>query len=183
MGKRLSENEWSEGVADIGPSLFRYFRAAGFLAAQASDMVQETLLRLVRKVNAGQFDPGHGTLRMYAFGIGRLVRFEAYRENAAGEWLARERDGKPSLPEPSDEEQRARWEELASEEGRGRALREAIARLEEPAREILLLLVDRELKLEEIAKLTGIPLNTVKSHIHRAKAKLRTAMAEEQEEA
>jgi RNA polymerase sigma factor (sigma-70 family) len=59
------------------------------------------------------------------------------------------------------------------------ALRKAILSLEFPVREIFLLLVDRELKLEEISGILSIPVGTIKSHIHRGKEKLRSLLTNE----
>jgi RNA polymerase sigma-70 factor (ECF subfamily) len=52
-------------------------------------------------------------------------------------------------------------------------LKEAIGLLSSSEQEVISLLVSRDLPLPEIASVLDIPLNTVKSHIHRAKSKLR----------
>ena len=63
--------DWEKTVADIGPRLFKYFNAS-FASETAADLVQETLIRLVRKQR--EFQSDKGTLIMYAFGIARRVR-------------------------------------------------------------------------------------------------------------
>lgn len=51
-------------------------------------------------------------------------------------------------------------------------VRAALDQLEDPYRLPLILYYFEELKYREIAEITGLPLNTVKSHIYRGKARL-----------
>jgi len=55
-------------------------------------------------------------------------------------------------------------------------LREAVATLPKKMRMVVLLRFQQEAKLEEIAEALGIPVNTVKSQLHRALAMLREKM-------
>ncbi len=56
------------------------------------------------------------------------------------------------------------------------SVREAVARLDEPYREIVALRFFAEMSLAEIAAQTGRPLGTVKTHLHRGLIRLRTAL-------
>ncbi|HET9345025.1 MAG TPA: sigma-70 family RNA polymerase sigma factor [Candidatus Limnocylindrales bacterium] len=56
------------------------------------------------------------------------------------------------------------------------AVRRAVAGLDEPYREIVSLRYFGELSLNEIADVTGRPLGTVKTHLHRGLARLRTSL-------
>ena len=56
---------------------------------------------------------------------------------------------------------------------RARILGEALARLSEPQRLVLLLRHQRDLSYEEIALSLDVPLGTVKARIHRAREALR----------
>ena len=159
--------DWSAAAAALGPRLFRYF-AASRERAWAADLVQETLLRLMQRCEAGSFDAAKGSLAMFAFGIAHRVRLEARRHD-------RSSDG----PMPRS----AAPLELAHDAGAVEiherlALRSAIAALPEAQRDVVELLVDRDLSLAEIAVILELPLNTVKSHVHRAKAALRAALGE-----
>ena len=60
-----------------------------------------------------------------------------------------------------------------------RRLRTALDRLSMQHREILLLHDAEEYKLIEIQQLTGIPVGTLKSRLHRARARLRELLGEE----
>ncbi|MEO8228153.1 MAG: sigma-70 family RNA polymerase sigma factor [Chloroflexota bacterium] len=62
---------------------------------------------------------------------------------------------------------------------RANALRLAVARLDEPYRETVMLRFYGELSLAEIAAQTGRPIGTVKTHLFRGLAKLRAITASE----
>jgi RNA polymerase sigma-70 factor (ECF subfamily) len=59
------------------------------------------------------------------------------------------------------------------------ALPDALARLPEAARTLLLLRYQQELTYEQIAELLDLPLGTVQSRLHRAKATLKAALNKE----
>lgn len=60
------------------------------------------------------------------------------------------------------------------------ALPEALAHLNEAAQTLLLLRYQQELSYEAMADLLELPLGTIQSRLHRAKAALRAALAPEQ---
>ncbi len=59
------------------------------------------------------------------------------------------------------------------------ALPDALGRMPEAARNLLLLRYQQELSYEQIADLLDLPLGTVQSRLHRAKAALKTALNKE----
>lgn len=61
---------------------------------------------------------------------------------------------------------------------RATELRAAVTALPEPYREVVSLRFFAEASLEDIARQTGRPLGTVKTHLHRGLARLRAVMAE-----
>lgn len=61
---------------------------------------------------------------------------------------------------------------------RQRAVRMAVAGLAEPYREVVALRFFAERSLDEIATVTGRPLGTVKTHLHRGLLRLRGSLAE-----
>lgn len=154
------EPDWRRVVGELGPPLYRYF-SGSFAAAQASDLVQDTLIRLVQKCRDGHWSESRGTMQSYAFGIARLVRLEALKKKP--------RDSAIDENEPSAETRADASDRVAH-------LRWAIRQLGPIEQEILLRLIDEECGLEQIAFDLDIPLGTVKSHVHRAKEKLRTLM-------
>jgi RNA polymerase sigma-70 factor (ECF subfamily) len=137
----------------------------------AADLTQETLIRLVRKVEAHAFDGTKGTLAAYAFGIAHFVRREAQKSARLAVRLTVIDEGEdtPSDDAPPDDR-------LALNEDLAR-LRRAIAALPEQERSVVALLVDRELTMQDIGGILGMPVGTVKSHAHRAKEHLRSALS------
>jgi RNA polymerase sigma-70 factor (ECF subfamily) len=109
---------------------------------------------------------------MYAYGIARLVRLEAWRKQLPED----------SYGNPRDYDYRAApaSEDNAQDESLMK-LRSALNELPETQKQIILLQLDDELSLEDIARVTSLPLNTVKSHIHRAKRILKIIIMEEGE--
>lgn len=61
---------------------------------------------------------------------------------------------------------------------RQRSVRDAVARLDEPYREVVALRFFAERSLDEIATITGRPLGTVKTHLHRGLIRLRSRLDE-----
>ena len=60
------------------------------------------------------------------------------------------------------------------------AVRDAVARLPEPYREVVVLRFFGELSLAEVATTTGRPLNTVKTHLRRGLERLRPIVGPEE---
>jgi RNA polymerase sigma-70 factor (ECF subfamily) len=69
-------------------------------------------------------------------------------------------------------------EGLALRGERQRTVRDAVARLDEPYREVVALRFFAERSLDEIAIITGRPLGTVKTHLHRGLNRLRNRLEE-----
>ena len=164
MGGKGIDVNWTIIVEEIGPKLFRYFSAA-VSQSLASDLVQETLIRLVQKHKNGQYKAEKGSFQMFAFGIARFVRLEALKASPKEDFFA----------DPSEYE----WQidrtsiEINAEVNEIKRLRNAIAQLNESQKEIILLLIDKDLSLQEIGEILNMPLGTVKSYVHRAKGKLK----------
>jgi RNA polymerase sigma-70 factor (ECF subfamily) len=59
---------------------------------------------------------------------------------------------------------------------RATEVRTAVIQLPEPYREVVALRFFAEASLDEIARQTGRPLGTVKTHLHRGLARLRSTM-------
>jgi RNA polymerase sigma-70 factor (ECF subfamily) len=167
-----AEPNWNAVVEELGPRLYRYFCAA-FPDELSADLVQETLIRLVRKFAEGQFNEGLGTISSFAFGIAFHIRQEArkaqVKDSARRSALT---DADLMSPIPSSESQLIAKEQEEQ-------LRKGIAQLSDAEQEVVLLLIDRDLSMDDIADILVTPLNTVKSHIHRAKAKLKSLINKE----
>jgi RNA polymerase sigma factor (sigma-70 family) len=162
---------WKIAIAEIAPALLRYF-CASFETQMADDLVQETIVRLFQKVEAQKFDPKLGNLRMYAFGIAHFVRLEALRRPERHIRCVSDLDTASPLPLPDE-----RFDQNQSVA----RLRQAIRTLSEIQQQVLALYLDHELSHDEIGLILSIPKSTVKSHLHRAKDKLKVALLIPQE--
>ncbi len=131
----------------------------------AEDAVQRTFLKAFQK---------RGQLKEPSAARGWLLTI--LRNELAMEWRRRRR--LVALEEPE-------WEELPGEEAEEPAmdpallamLPQALDRLSEDARDILLLRYQQEFSYEQISGLLGIPFGTVQSRLHRAKLALRTHLS------
>lgn len=160
--------DWNLVVDDLGPRLYRFFTMR-YHDHSAADLVQEVLSRLYSKVSEGKFDPELGNLRSFAFGIAVNVQRESMRERV--KWNYEELDSDHGAQSEQD---------LDGSEVRRISLRKAIEKLSTKEQQVLQLLLDRDLKLDEIGELLDIPLNTVKSHVSRAKQKLRKILSDQE---
>ena len=163
--------DWPSFVNSEGPRLFKYFLAR-FDAQTADDLVQEVLIRVVRKVRSGEFDASRGNLTAFSFGIAHNMARDQFKQCKRSLEDTQRNEGyaeKTSSEMPHIDDVLIQKQEL-------QRLKSAIAELSVPEQEVISLLVSRDLSLPEVASAVNLPLNTVKSHIHRAKAKLQNYM-------
>ena len=133
----------------------------------AEDLMQETLLRAYGGLH--RYRP-QGQLRAWIFRIA---------VNLARDWIRR-RPRRPVLgledpdgpaPDLADDPDRAPEANLHARERNARVA-EALDRLSEPDREVLLLRFYGDLAFKDIARTTGEPIGTVLARAHRALHKL-----------
>jgi RNA polymerase sigma-70 factor (ECF subfamily) len=139
--------------------MFGFFRRRVADRAQAEELTQETFLALLR--SASHYKPS-ATFRTYLYAIAFNV-LRAHRRKA----VFRAMFSGTSHREP------AARDSLDAEI----VLRDALSRLERIDREILLLREFEQLSYAEIAELTRLPLNTVRSRLFRARMALRELLA------
>ena len=141
---------------EMGPALLGYFRRQPALAGTAEDLLQDTFVRALKRIDRLQAAVSQ---RAYLFGIARHVGIDALRRLRAVEELPAET---PAMTETTDE--------------RLEPMRQAISELPEAQREALLLKLQQELSYEEIAEVLAIPVGTVRSRLHYAVLQLRQAL-------
>lgn len=146
--------------------VFAYMRWRRVDRTDAEDLTQQVFLTLIQR--GSSFDPAVGRLRGFIFGIARRVwlKHAAARRRAAGPLPESVMDGRLESPEGHAEmaERRA-------------AVTRAMDALPERTREILTLRMHQNLALKEIADALRMPLNSVKSHLFRARQQLRDRIA------
>jgi len=133
----------------------------------AEDLTQECFLGLIRY--PGRFDARRGSLRHYLYGtIRNLVR---QRWQASRREIPLDDDAEADLPHVSA------LEPGVDDGDVSKAVHAAIAALPVLQREALVLFEFEELSLEQIAGISGCDAGTVKSRLHRARVRLRRALA------
>lgn len=125
------------------------------------DLTQETFLKFIQYVDSYRYR----NLKAYLFMIARNCCMDYFRN--------RKHEG-GELPEEAGEED----DRIAQVENQGFLL-EKLQKLPREQREAIVLYYYQELKLKDIAKVTGVGLSTVKSRIRQGTDKLRKWCREE----
>lgn len=155
----MDDDAFRAAYAEYRTPLYRFgYRLTGSPAA-AEDLVHDCFAGLYR----GGYDPGRGGLRSYLFGALRNLARKQFRE-AGRDYDAAEPAGETALAA------------LIARET-AEAVRIAVGELPPLQREALILFEYEELPLEEIAAIVGADVGAVKSRLHRARERLRAALA------
>ena len=162
----------------VRPQLDRLYRLAWRLAgskAEAEDLFQELLIKAFGKLDelARIEEPGAWLSRvMYNLFIDERRRYTRQRLHLVDEGHL-PGEGMNALPGADDPVADA---ELAAKLAR---LEVALQQLSDEQRIIVLLHDTEGYKLTEIETLTGVPVGTVKSRLHRARARLRQILEDD----
>jgi RNA polymerase sigma-70 factor (ECF subfamily) len=170
-----SEGAFRELVERFQRPVFRLVGRMLRDPAAAEDVTQETFVKAYR--NLASYDPGR-KFSSWLFKIAHNATLDHLRR--------RELDTVP-LESPGDEaggglrsvlaDPTARGPEVGARRGElAAALEGAVAGLRPEYREVVLLRFAEGLAYEEIREVTGLPLGTVKTHLHRARKELMTAL-------
>lgn len=150
------------------PSLVRFVTGRCAQRDDVDDIVAETLAQAWHMQH--RYDPAPGTMTAWLLGIAVVVarrhdsRWQRWRRG--WEHLAPDRSQAPLSPatQAVDSIQSAHACEC---------IRRALAAMRPAYREVLMLAADEALSEQDIAANLGVPVGTVKSRLHRARAELR----------
>lgn len=142
------------------PRLRRYARSLTRDSEQADDLVQETLMRAISRIES--WAPGTN-LRAWLFAILRNALISELRRAGHAPIEASVGDEHPGYASLGGQEYRVEVMEL------GRALE----LMSGEHREVLLLVAVEGMKYEEAADVLGVPVGTVRSRLSRARTVLR----------
>ena len=141
--------------------LYGFFRRRLASSERAEDLTQETFLAIIRATS--RYEP-RALVRTYLYGIAlKLVAAERRRQQRS-----------TPAPQPSGLEPAIHQEQDA-----GLWVREALEKLEEQEREILMLREYERLSYAEIAGLLRLPVNTVRSRLFRSRMALKNFLEPE----
>lgn len=164
MTERISFNDslgFEGSVLPLAPALYRRAFALCRDPDQASDLVQETVVRAFRYWPTFR---GGTNLKAWLRRILTNTFINSYRSDVRRRRLA------SSLSEV----QSTMVNEQAPEDGEfGDEVRGALAGLRPEFREVLLLVDVQQLSYAEVAEKMGCPIGTVMSRLHRARASMR----------
>jgi RNA polymerase sigma-70 factor, ECF subfamily len=176
--RRGDLNALSELMTRYQNRLYRYLLRIVRQPAEAEDLFQQTWLRVVEKIRSfdasRNFDAWLFTLaRNLAIDHLRRVRPQSLDEPLA-EPLANSGHSETVADRIPSKDRTPLDHALAAE--RRTEITEAMAGLPMIYREVLTLRFEEEMKIEEIAQVTAVPLSTVKSRLRRSLEQLRYAL-------
>lgn len=156
-------------IAQMLPELRASARLLANSRAEADDMVQEALLRILNGIDRFTPEPGQppeASLRGWALAVLRNAFREGWRR------ARRERDHAAHLAADSEEGREGGQEAKADL----RDLARHIARLPPALREAVVLVGARGLSHEEAAAICNVPVGTMKARLSRARRSLAVAL-------
>jgi RNA polymerase sigma-70 factor (ECF subfamily) len=157
--RRGSREAFEELFERYREPVYGFFQRRLWAEGRPEDLTQETFLAVLR--GAKRYEP-RASVRSYLFGIAFNLLSSERRAQEREKGLAPDRE--PAAEPVSDE---TLW------------LREAMAKLEERDREILMLREYEQLSYSEIAALLRMPVNTVRSRLFRSRMALKSLLVEE----
>jgi RNA polymerase sigma-70 factor, ECF subfamily len=134
----------------------------------AFDVVQDTFLNAYQSLESFK---GESEFFTWLYRIGFNAAISRKRKKRA-EVSLNDRNGDP-IADPVDESHGHRPEDRIDQSEDEFQIRDAIEKLSVEHRSVLVMKDIDGLKYEEIASITGIPLGTVRSRLHRARLELR----------
>src|SRR5262245_5448724 len=137
--------------------LFEFFYRLSGDAASSEDLVQEVFLRMLKYRRSFRPD---SEFRAWMYQIARRARIDRFKKQG----------NSPVMPESPGFDGP---EELLHETEQADLLKQALLRLPEDKRELLVLARLQEMKYGQIASLLNVEVGTVKVRVHRAIVELR----------
>jgi RNA polymerase sigma-70 factor, ECF subfamily len=168
--RKNEEPAWDQLFRRYQLPLFTYAKGLTGNRESAFDIVQDTFARAIAHIRGLRDDARFGS---WLFGIAHQACIRHFRESRRDSSVF---DGHAE-PEGIDADVADPRAMLLSSEDAGR-LYELVDQLPLPQRSAFLLHVLGDSRIEDIARITGVPVGTVKSRLFHAKLALRRMIAE-----
>jgi RNA polymerase sigma-70 factor (ECF subfamily) len=173
MGVEMTRDDFATLYDRHAPGLFGYCaRRVG--PDVAEDVVANTFLTAYE--HRRRYDEARGDPLPWLYGIATNLLRRHRRDEVRSYRLLARTGVDPISEADAGHEQRA--DERTDARARARRIAGALAALPARQRDVLLLYAVGELEYAEIAEALHIPLGSVQSALHRARAKLRAALTE-----
>ena len=151
------------------PHIHRYLaRRAG--RQVADDLVAETFLTAFAKRD--RYDLGYSDARPWLYGIATNLVGQHHRDEARQYRIMQRAVAEPEVPDHAD-----RVAAGVTAQATRALLEAALAALPAGDRDVLLLIAWEQLTYQEVSRALAIPAGTVRSRLHRARTKVRQALA------
>jgi RNA polymerase sigma factor (sigma-70 family) len=138
----------------------------------AEDLHQETWIAIAK--HAAAFDPGKSSFPAWLFTIARRKAWDHFRRQKVAVLASVQDDAAMTVPDPGQTPlEQVQSRELAQE------IITAVEALPLEQRGAFVMFAQAGLSLEEIAQVTGVAVETAKSRLRYARAKLRQSLAGE----
>ena len=148
-----------------GGLVYRFTLQMSRDVAVAEEITQEVFLALLTQM--GRFDAARGALSTWLCGIARRQLWKYLERREPGAMLDFEEEDAADLRCPNDGPA-----ELLLRRESVDAVRAGMEELAPVLREVVVLCALEEMSYEEAAQVLGVPVGTVRSRLHRAKARL-----------
>jgi RNA polymerase sigma-70 factor (ECF subfamily) len=156
------------------PRIYRFGMKMCRNADAAEDVVQETLLAAVRALPGFR---GDASLSTWLYTIARSFCIKQRRRRKSSPVRELSLEGDRPVAAALAPDSAPRPDRLVEDHETREALERALAALGPPHREVLVLRDVEGLTAAEVAAVTGLSVEAVKSRLHRARARLRRALA------
>lgn len=147
------------------PQLYRFFLRLSAPPSDADDLAQDTLLRMIEKLETFRFLPGR-RFEGWVFRIAYNLFIDSVRKKP---FVPLNDDMPVADPSPGAEQ-------LLIREENAQAVRRAVSRLDGELQALISLRYELDMPYRDIAQAMDIPVTRVKWRLHEALAKLKTEL-------
>jgi RNA polymerase sigma-70 factor (ECF subfamily) len=164
-------------VRELVPHIERQLLRYPVADEDRRDLLQTTLMQVVRRLDSFRGDSSFSTWLFRVTANEALMLMRAQRRQRARVVGGLDLEDLASLPAMNDGDSQERSDVLVANHERDARVREAVAKLPEDYRDVVLAHYHEDLGLQEIADRLELTESAVRSRLHRARTRLRDVLA------